>query len=504
MTDSKKKTSGILGWIERVGNKIPHPFMLFLYLLIVVGVLSFILNKMGIEEVNPGTGETFIVNNVFSGEGLTYALTNMIKNFVGFAPLGLILTMTLGLGMAEDVGFMGAFMKSTILGAPDWALVFMVMFIGICGNIASDAAVVIIPPLAGLIFLYSGRHPLAGVAAGYAGTTAGFSANVMPAGTDALLQGITNAAADIVNAPHIEITANWYFMIVSTFVISIVGTFVNNKIIEPRLGKFEGKIEVEGTGAVTEEERKGLKAAGIGALIYSAIIIAAAIPRNSFLRNPETGSLVIRSTLMSSLIPILLGLFLVLAIAYGVATGKIKSSSDVPNMMTKAIKGMSSFIVLAFIIGQFIGWFNWSNLGLLISVKLANAISHAGFIGVPLFLSYILVCTTVNLFIGSGSAKWSLLAPIFIPMFTLLGYNPAWTQVLYRIGDSCTNVISPLFSYLPIILAFMQEYDEEAGIGTLISLMIPYTVFFLIFWTALAMIWYFVGLPLGPASPIFL
>lgn len=293
-------------------------------------------------------------------------------------------------------------------------------------------------------------------------------------------------------------------MTVSTFVISIVGTFVNNKIIEPRLGKFEGKIEVEGTGAVTEEERKGLKAAGIGALIYSAIIIAAAIPRNSFLRNPETGSLVIRSTLMSSLIPILLGLFLVLAIAYGVATGKIKSSSDVPNLMTKAIKGMSSFIVLAFIIGQFIGWFNWSNLGLLISVKLANIISDAGFIGVPLFLSYILVCTTVNLFIGSGSAKWSLLAPIFIPMFTLLGYHPAWTQVLYRIGDSCTNVISPLFSYLPIILAFMQEYDEEAGIGTLISLMIPYTVFFLIFWTALAMIWYFVGLPLGPASPIFL
>lgn len=503
MTD-QKKTSGFLGWVERVGNRIPHPFMLFLYLLLFVGFVSLALNLMGVGEVNPSSGEAFVIKSIFSGEGMSYALTNVVKNFVGFAPLGLILTMTLGLGLAEDVGFMGAFMKSTILGAPDWAVVFMVMFIGICGNIASDAAIVIIPPLAGIIFMYLGKHPLAGIAAGYAGTTAGFSANIMPAGTDALLQGITNEASAIVSGPEIQLTANWYFMIVSTFVISIVGTFVNNKIIEPRLGKYKGKAKIEGSAEVTPEERKALRTAGLASLIYVGIIVALAFPKGSFFRNPDTGSLIIQSTLMSSLIPLLLGLFLVVGISYGISIGVIKTTSDVPILMTKAIKGMASFIVLAFIIGQFIGWFNWTNLGLLISVKLANMISHAGFIGVPLFISYILVCTTVNLFIGSGSAKWSLLAPIFVPMFTILGYHPAWTQVLYRIGDSSTNVISPLFNYLPIILAFMQEYDEDAGIGTLISLMIPYSMIFLVFWSLLAIVWYFVGLPLGPGAPIFL
>ena len=500
----KKKTGGFLGWVERVGNKIPHPFMLFLFLLIIVAIASAILSAMGASGVNPSTGEPIVVNSILSGEGITYALTNMVSNFTGFAPLGLILTMTLGLGLAEDVGFMGAFMKSTILGAPNWAVTFMVFFIGICGNIASDAAIVIIPPLAGIIFLYLGRHPLAGIAAGYAGTTAGFTANILPAGTDALLQGITNEATAITNGPTIELTANWYFMFVSTFLISILGTIVNNKIIEPRLGKYHGTAELKGTAEVTPEEKSALRKSGIAALVYVLFIAILAFPANSFFRNPETGSLLVRSTLMSSLIPLLLGLFLVVGITYGKSIGVIKTSSDVPKLMTKAITGMSAFIVLAFIIGQFIGWFNWTNLGLLISVNLADVISNAGFVGIPLFVSFILVCTTVNIFIGSGSAKWSLLAPIFVPMFNLLGYNPGWTQLLYRIGDSCTNVISPLFNYLPIILAFMQEYDEDAGIGTLISLMLPYSLIFLLVWTIFAMIWFFLGLPLGPGTSIFI
>lgn len=498
----KRKSGGILGWIERVGNKIPHPFMLFLALLIIVGILSVIFS--GASAVNPATGEEVAVQNILSGEGLTFVFTSMVKNFTGFAPLGLILTMTLGLGLAEDVGFMSALMKSTILGAPDWAVTFMIMFIGICGNIASDAAIVIIPPLAGIIYLYLGRHPLAGIAVGYAGTTAGFSANVLPAGTDALLQGITNEAAAITGAPTIELTANWYFMIASTFFIALVGTFVNNYIVEPRLGEYHGEREITGGTEVTPEEKKGLRNAGISALVYLIIIIALCIPENSFFRNAETGSLIVRSTLMSSLIPLLLFFFLIPGIAYGITVGEIKKSADVPNIMAKGIMGMSSFIVLVFVIAQFIAWFNWTNLGLLLSIKMANAVDAAGFIGIPLFIAYILVCTVVNIFIGSGSAKWSLLAPIFVPMFHLLGYHPAWTQLLYRIGDSCTNVISPLFQYLPIILAYMQEYDEDAGIGTLVSLMIPYSIVFLILWTVFAMIWYTIGLPLGPASGIFL
>lgn len=502
---TNNKTGGFLGWVERVGNKIPHPFMLFLFLLIIVGVASFILNSMGVTGINPTTGEEIVVNNILSGEGLTYAFTSMVSNFTGFAPLGLILTMTLGLGLAEDVGFMGAFMKKTILGAPTWAVTFMIFFIGVCGNIASDAAIVIVPPLAGIIFLYLGRHPLAGIAAGYAGTTAGFSANVLPAGTDALLQGITNEATAITNGPTIELTANWYFMIASTFLISIIGTFVSTRIVEPRLGKYEGSAVVDiGSSELTEKENKALRNSGLAALVYVLIVVAMCIPANSFFRNADTGSLLIGSTLMKSLIPLLLFLFLITGITYGKTMGVITKASDVPRLMTKAIAAMSSFIVLAFIISQFIGWFNWTNLGLLISVNLADMTQAANFVGIPLFIAYILVCTIVNIFIGSGSAKWSLLAPIFVPMFNHLGYSPAWSQLLYRIGDSCTNVISPLFHYLPIILTFMQEYDEDAGIGTLISLMLPYSLLFLIFWSLLAIVWYLIGLPLGPGAGIMI
>lgn len=500
----EKKSGGILDWVERVGNKIPHPFILFLWLLIIVGILSLVLSMIGVSDVNPATGEVITINNIFSGEGLTFAFTSMVKNYTGFAPLGLILTMTLGLGLAEDVGFMSAFMKSTILGAPDWAVTYMIFFIGICGNIASDAAIVIIPPLAGIIYLYLGRHPLAGIAAGYAGTTAGFTANVLPAGTDALLAGITNEVAGITGAPTIEITANWYFMIASTFFIALIGTIVNNKIVEPRLGKYHGGQEITETAEVTPEEKKGLKAAGRVALIYIIIIVALCIPKNSFFRNAETGSLVVQAPLMKSLIPLLLFFFLILGISYGKSVGKIKKAADVPNMMTSAIARLSSFIVLVFAISQFIAWFNWTNLGLMISVKLANVLDAAGFIGIPLFVCYILVCTIVNIFIGSGSAKWSLLAPIFVPMFHFLGYHPAWTQLLYRIGDSCTNVISPLFNYLPIILNYMQEYDEEAGIGTLISLMLPYSMVFLVVWTIFAMLWFTFGLPIGPGAAMFI
>lgn len=500
----EKKMGGVLGWIERVGNKIPHPFMLFLNLLIFVAIFSFIFSVLGIEAVNPSTGEVVTVNNILSGEGIEYALKNLVSNFIGFAPLGLVLTMTLGLGLAEEVGFMGTFMKATILGAPEKLVVFVVFLIGIIGNIASDAATIIIPPLAGMIFMYLGRNPIAGIAAGYAGTTAGFSANILIAGTDALLAGITNEATKITNGPTIEVTANWYFMIASTFLLAAVGTFVNNRIIEPRLGKYTGKSKAEGSTEITSEERKSLRKSGIAALIYVGIIVAMAFPQDSFLRNPETGSLVIRSTLMSSLIPLLLFLFLIVGITYGVSIGYIKSSSDVPKIMTNAMKGMAGFMVLAFIIGQFIGWFNWTNLGLLIAVKAAGLISATGFVGIPLFIAYILIVTVVNLFIGSGSAKWSILAPIFVPMFNLLGYHPAWTQVLYRIADSCTNVISPLNAYMPIILSYMHEYDEKAGIGTLISIMIPYSVVFLVVWTIFAMIWFTIGLPLGPGAPLFI
>ena len=367
------------------------------------------------------------VRNLISADGLVNALNTMIKNFTGFAPLGLVLTMTLGIGMAEEVGFMSSLMKKTMLGAPAKLVTFVIALIGICGNIASDASIVIIPPLAAIIFMSLGRHPIAGIALGYAATTGGFSANLLIAGTDALLQGITNEASKIVNGPEIPVAANWYIMIVSTFVLAIICTIVTEKIIEPRLGEYKGS-KISEKQDLTAEENAGLKAAGIADIIYIGLLVISLIPQNSFLRNPETGSITTGSPFMSGLIPIILLLLLVTTIPYGIKVGKIKSSGDVPKYMTKAISTMSSFIVLAFIIGQFIAYFNWTNLGLVLAISGSNFLTSLGFTGVGLFVGYILLCTFINLFIGSGSAKWAILAPIFVPMMNLLGYHPAWTH----------------------------------------------------------------------------
>jgi aminobenzoyl-glutamate transport protein len=503
MESASKKNKGFLAWVERVGNKIPHPFILFLWLIAVVAVISFILNKLGVAVTNPTSGEVVTVRNLLSGEGVVNALNTMVKNFTGFAPLGLVLTMTLGIGMAEEIGFMSALMKKSMLGAPVKLVTFVIAIIGICGNLASDAAIVIIPPLAAMIFLSLGRHPIAGIALGYAATTGGFSANLLIAGTDALLAGITNEASKIVNGPEIPVAANYYAMFISTFILAIICTVVTEKVIEPRLGTYHGNKEIQ-SQKLTAEENSGLKSAGIGALIYIALLIIALIPRSSFLRNPDTGSIITDSPFMSGIIPIILFLFLVTTIPYGIKIGKIKSSGDIPKLMTKAIGTMSSFIVLAFIIGQFIAYFNWTNLGLVLAISGANLLTSLKFTGIGLFVGFILLSTFVNIFIGSGSAKWAILAPIFVPMMTLLGYHPAFTQFLYRIGDSSTNIISPLFTYFPIILAYMNEYDKKAGVGTLLSLMIPYSLVFIIVWTIFAILWFLTGFPLGPGGFIFM
>uniref|UniRef100_UPI002619E703 AbgT family transporter n=1 Tax=uncultured Cetobacterium sp. TaxID=527638 RepID=UPI002619E703 len=332
-------------------------------------------------------------------------------------------------------------------------------------------------------------------------TTAGFSANLIVAGTDALLAGISTEAMKIVN-PNITVSVvdNWYFMGVSTFLLAIVGTVVTEKIIEPRLGKYTGKKIIE-REAVNHLEKKALKKAGIYVGIYILFLVAIVYPKNSFLRNPTTGSL-LNSPLLNAIIPLLLILFLIAGITYGKSVGKIKDMSDIPKYMTLGIKDMSSYIVLVFMIGQFIAYFNWSKLGFVLAVEGADLLKNLNLRGIPLFVMFILLSAFINLFIGSGSAKWALLAPIFIPMFYMLGYNPALTQMLYRIGDSTTNVISPLFPYMPIVLGLAQEYEEDSGVGTVISLMLPYTIAMLIMWILMAIIWIYLGIPLGPGAPI--
>ncbi len=501
---SKGGFERFLDWVERVGNKLPHPFFLFVYLTIAIMLLSAILSMLGISAINPGSGEEVMVKNLLTREGVEWMLVNALKNFTGFAPLGLVLSMQMGIGLAEQAGLLSAFMRKTMYGAPLWAISLAVMFVGINGNIASDASIVIIPTLAASIYLSLGKNPLVGLMAGYAAACAGFSANLIIAGTDALLAGITQEAVKIID-PSIQVnpSINWYFMFASTFIFTFVGAWVTEKIIAPRLGEYKGKIKVTENQDLTPIENLALKNTGKAALVFLAILAVAVLPKNAILRNAETGGL-IPSPFLNGIIPILMLFFITIGAAYGKTVGTIKTAGDIPKLMAEAVKTMSGYIVLVFIIGQFVAYFNWTNIGVIIAVKGAEFLQTVGFTGLPLIIGIILLSTIVNIFIGSGSAKWSILAPIFVPMLMLLGYSPAMTQVIYRIGDSSTNPITPLFPYFPIALGLAQYYDEDAGMGTLMSLMLPYALIFLIVWILQLIVWMVLDLPLGPGAGIYM
>lgn len=501
---SKGRLERFLDWVERVGNKLPHPFILFLYLTVAIMVLSALLSFAGVSAINPANGEEVVVKNLLTREGVAWMLQNALKNFTGFAPLGLVLSMQMGIGLAEQAGLLSAFMRKTMYRAPLWAISMAVMFVGINGNIASDASIVIIPTLAASIYLSLGKNPLAGLMAGYAAACAGFSANLIIVGTDALLAGITQEAVNILDpSVHVNPSINWYFMIASTIIFTLVGAWVTDRIIVPRVGEYKGKIKSAENKDLTPLENKALRNTAKAALIFLVILAIFVLPKNALLRNPETGGL-IPSPFLNGIIPILMLLFITVGVAYGKTVGTIKSSADVPKLMAEAMKTMSGYIVLVFVIGQFVAYFNWSNIGIIIAVKGADFLQSVGFTGFPLILGIILLSTIVNLFIGSGSAKWSILAPIFVPMLMILGYSPALTQVIYRIGDSSTNPITPLFPYFPIALGLAQYYDEEAGMGTIMSLMLPYAVIFLIVWILQLLVWVTFKLPLGPGAGIFL
>lgn len=485
-----------LNTIEKVGNKLPHPFMLFFYLTLILIAFSFVLGTMQAAVVHPTSGEEVVVKNLLSKEGIRYILTNTLTNFTGFAPLGLVLAMMLGIGLSEKVGLFSAVMTKAISKTPKRIVSFMVVFIGILGNIASDAAFVVIPPLAALVFLALGRHPLAGLAAGLAGAGIGFTANILVAGTDALLSGITTEVVKgLDDTLIVSPLDNWFFMIASTFLLALLGAIITDKIIEPRLGKYKGDQLAKSTD-ITALEAKGLRNAGIAALLYITFIVGLILIPNSPLLNDD--GTILRSPFLSGIIPIILLFFIVVGITFGVTTGKIKKSADVPNIMAEAIKDLSGYIVLIFMIGQFIGYFNWTNIATWTAVHLADFLTMINLTNIFAVILFVLLVAVLSLFIISGSALWSLVAPIFVPTFLVLGYHPAFVQLAYRVGESSTNMVTPLNTYFAIILGFMQVYNKKAGIGTLMSLMIPYTIIFLIFWIILMLIFVIFNIPIGP------
>lgn len=497
----KKLTDRFLDVIERAGNKLPDPVTLFVIMSLLTLGASFILSQLGVSAVKPGTQETIEVVNLLNREGIIKVLTSMVSNFIAFPPLGLVIVVMLGVGIAESSGLISALMKRTVLAAPPALIVPTIVFTGMIGNVAVDAAFIVLPPIAALIFMSVGRNPIVGLVVTYAAVAGGYSANLIINSLDVLLAGITQESARIVDPTYVaNPTMNYYFLIVSSFILVAVGTWVTVKFVEPRFGKYQGKVEK--LESITDAEKKGLRYAGISVAIYVAIVLFTIIPENGLLRDAETGS-IINSPFMASIVPIMLFLFLIPALAFGFGAQTLKNDKDVAEKMFKAIADLSPFIVLAFAAAQMIAYFGWSNIGPIIAIKGAELLQAMNFTGVPMIIGFILICAFINLLIASASAKWALLGPIFIPMFMYLGYSPAFTQMAYRIGDSVTNPITPMLAYFAILLAFAKKYDKSIGMGTLISALLPFSFFFAISWIALFVVWYLLGWPLGPGDPIF-
>jgi aminobenzoyl-glutamate transport protein len=500
MTEKKRNFfDRALNFVEKAGNALPHPATLFLIFALLVLIFSWLAHLAGWSAVNPATGEAVNVNNLLTKDGLHRILLEMVHNFTAFAPLGIVLVAMLGIGVAEASGLIGALIRMLVLASPKRLLTLVIVFTGVVSNMASDIGYVLLIPLAGTIFLAVGRHPIAGMAAAFAGVSGGFSANLMIGTIDPLLAGLSEEAARIIDPEYVvNPTANYYFMFVSTFLIAIIGTWITERIVEPRLGKYEGKVLPEEIKRLSSLEKKGLLAAFISALIPIILLAIGLIPENGILRGTDGGLLT--SPVLKGVIAILFIIAALPGLAYGYVIRKFRNDSDVMNGMAESMKTLATYLVLVFFAAQFVAYFKWSNLGLIFAVKGADILSSSGLGLIPLMILFIIFTASVNMLMGSASAKWALLAPIFIPMFMLMGYSPELSQVVFRIGDSVTNIISPMMSFFALIIAFIQKYDKNAGIGTIISTMLPYSIVFFIAWTIMLIAWISFGLPLGPGA----
>lgn len=500
-------SKGFLAGVERVGNALPHPAMIFVIMIAILAVISALAAKSNVTvnyyDAKAEENVELAAVSLLNADGIRYMVNSVVENFTSFAPLGTVLVAMLGVGVAEYAGFFDTGLKKLLSNVPSVLLTAAVVFAGIISNIASDAGYVVVVPLGAMIFASAGKHPIAGLAAAFAGVSGGFSANLIFGPTDALLAGITNEAlrASKISAT-VDVTGNWYFLIVSTIVLTIVGTLVTEKIVIPNLGEYKGSY-VHDDKPITDLEKKALRNSLIAILIFVVILILAMAPQNAILKEADkNGDINIQHFLGNGLIFAILLLFLIPGVVYGKTVGQINSSNDLVEAMSQAMKSMSGFLVLAFFAAQFVSFFAYTNLGTVLSVKGAEFLEAIGLTGIPLIILFIILSAFINLFIGSASAKWAIMAPIFVPMFFKMGLSPELTQMAYRIADSSTNIISPLMNYFAMIVIFMQKYDKDRGLGTLISTMLPYSMAFLVLWSVLLIIWMLFGLPLGPGAPL--
>jgi aminobenzoyl-glutamate transport protein len=493
-----------LKFIETAGNLLPHPATLFAAFALAVVLLSGIAAQFGLEVTHPGTGESIQPVSLLSVPGLHRILTEMVSNFTSFAPLGTVLVAMLGIGVMEGSGLIAAALKLLVLSAPRRLLTFAIVLAGVLSNTASEIGYVLLVPLAAIIFLAIGRHPLAGLAAGFAGVSGGYSANLLLGTLDPLLAGLTEESAHIIDPTYqVNAACNYYFMAASTFFVAGVGTWVTEKVVVPQLGAYTGDEEADRIESLSAEEKRGLWFALAAVIAFAAVLLLGTLPAGGFLRNPETGGL-LRSPFLQGIVAFIFLLGLIAGGAFGIGAGTIKNDNDLMEAMGKAIQGLGIYLVLVFFAAQFVAYFNWSNLGLIVAVKGAELLSASGLGSIPLMIALVLVAGAINLVIGSASAQWAVMAPVFVPMFMLLGYTPEFTQAAFRVGDSVTNIISPMMSYFPLVIAFVDRYQKGAGIGTVVALMIPYTLAFLLVWTLILVAWMMLGLPVGPGAGLYL
>ena len=492
-----------LNVIEKGGNILPHPATLFASLALLVIIMSWVAVQLNISVEHPINNETIEPLNLLSKEGIKRILSQMISNFTGFAPLGTVLIAMLGIGIAEGSGLIGTVLRLLVLSAPKKLMTFVIVLSGILSNTASEVGYVLLIPLAGIIFLALGRHPIAGIAASFAGVSGGYSANLLLGTIDPLLAGLSQEAARIIDPAYlVNPAANYYFMFVSVPLIALAGTWVTEKIVIPRLGPYDGEEKAEEIKKLDKKEKRGLVYSLIAAAFFTLILLIGLIPEDGILRGTDGD--ILHSPFMDGIVAIIFISAAIMGIAYGIGAKTIRSDSDVMKGMAKSMGTLNSYIVLVFFAAQFVAYFNWTNLGKIFAVEGAMFLQASGLGPIPLMILFILLTASVNLLMGSASAKWALMAPVFIPMFMLIGYTPEFIQAAYRVGDSVSNIISPMMSYFALIVVFFQKYNKKAGIGTLVATMLPYTFMFMLIWVFLLILWIILGIPVGPDAPMLL
>jgi len=494
----------MLASVERIGNKLPDPAVLFIVLLFAVWVLSWLLSYITFDVVDPRTSEPLIINNLLSGSAMTEFLSVLVTNFSRFHPVGVVLVAMLGIGVAEHTGFINSGLRALLSVTAKWLLTPMVILVGIVSHSAVDAGYVLVIPLGGVIFYAAGRHPLVGIAAAFAGVSGGFSANFVPSSLDPLLQGLSQAGAQILD-PNIVLNPlnNYFFTTVSSVLIIGLGWYITEKVVEPRLQgtKLDGDLEDLPTmHALEPQERKGLRAAGLAFLVGVIVMVVTSLPATSPWRDASGDLTTGAAPMMRSIVSLIFLMFVIPGYVYGIAAGTVKSSKDVIEGMTKAMHQMSYYLVIMFFIAQFVYAFGQSNLGVLLALQGAAGLKALAMPSFMTIVGIVLLTAVINIFVGSASGKWGLLAPIFIPMLMQLGISPDLTQAAYRVGDSSTNIITPLMPYFPLVVVYCQRYVKTTGIGTVTAMMLPYSISFLVTWTIFLLLYTLIGLPLGIQS----